>query len=56
MKKYTLRYLPLAKQALQEIIDYIQNTLQNPIAAERMLTKTESAILKCLKAPESFPI
>ncbi len=56
MKQYTLRYLPLAKQDLQEIIDYIQNTLQNPIAAAHTLSNIESAILERLRAPESFPI
>lgn len=39
MKKYTLRYLPIAEQDLSEIIDYIQNNLQNPIAAENTLSK-----------------
>lgn len=43
MKKYTLRYLPLAEQDLAEIIDYIQNNLQSPIAAENTLSKIEDA-------------
>ena len=34
MKNYKLQYLPLAEQDLAEIIFYIQNNLQNPIAAE----------------------
>ena len=49
MKKYTLRYLPLAQQDLFSIVDYIQNTLQNPIAAENTLLKIESAILDRLE-------
>lgn len=56
MKQYTLRYLPLVKQDLQEIIDYIQNTLKNPIAAEHTLSNIENAILERLKSPESFPV
>ena len=56
MKKYTLRYLPLAEQDLSEIIDYIQNNLQNPIAAENTLSKIESAILERLESPESFAL
>lgn len=54
MKQYKLQYLPLAEQDLSEIIDYIQNNLQNPIAAENTLSKIESAILERLESPESF--
>ena len=39
MGKYTLRYLPLAEQDLSEIVNYIQNNLGNPIAAENTLSK-----------------
>ena len=56
MKKYKLQYLPLAEQDLTEIIDYIQNNLQNPIAAENTLIKIENAILERLESPESFAI
>lgn len=56
MKKYKLKYLPLAKQDLTEIIEYIQNNLQNPIAAENILNKIENAILDRLDFPESFAI
>ena len=31
MKKYRLRYLPLAQQDLSEIIDYIQNNLHTGV-------------------------
>ena len=41
MGKYTLRYLPLAKQDLSEIVNYIQNNLENPIAAENTLSKRD---------------
>ncbi|MBR1403211.1 MAG: type II toxin-antitoxin system RelE/ParE family toxin [Treponema sp.] len=56
MKEYTLRYLPLAQEDLFEIVDYIQNSLQNPIAAQNTLDKIESAILERLKSPESYAI
>ena len=56
MSKYTLSYLPIAKQDLAEIIDYIQNNLQNPIAAKNTLSKIENAILERLESPESFAI
>ena len=56
MKKYKLCYLPLAQQDLSEIIDYIQNNLQNPIAAENTLSRIETAILERLESPESFAV
>ncbi|MGI5098456.1 type II toxin-antitoxin system RelE/ParE family toxin [Treponema vincentii] len=56
MGKYTLRYLPLAKQDLSEIVNYIQNNLENPIAAENTLSKIEAAILEQLESPESFAV
>ena len=56
MGKYTLRYLPLAKQDLSEIVNYIQNNLENPIAAENTLAKIEAAILERLESPESFAV
>ncbi|UTC57286.1 type II toxin-antitoxin system RelE/ParE family toxin [Treponema sp. OMZ 305] len=56
MGKYTLCYLPLAKQDLSEIVNYIQNNLENPIAAENTLSKIEAAILERLESPESFAV
>ena len=56
MGKYTVRYLPLAKQDLSEIVNYIQNNLENPIAAENTLSKIEAAILERLESPESFAV
>ena len=56
MGKYTLRYLSLAKQDLSEIVNYIQNNLENPIAAENTLSKIEAAILERLESPESFAV
>ena len=54
MKKYSLCYLPIAEQDLEKIVDYIQNNLQNPIAAMNTLTKIEKAILTTLESPETF--
>ena len=56
MGKYTLRYLPLTEQDLSEIVNYIQNNLENPIAAENTLSKIEAAILERLESPESFAV
>ena len=56
MGTYTLRYLPLAKQDLSEIVNYIQNNLENSIAAENTLSKIEAAILERLESPESFAV
>ena len=53
---YKLRYLPLAKEDLITIVDYIQNTLLSPIAAENTISRIEKAILKRLENPESFAI
>ena len=56
MNRYELRYLPIAQQDLLEIVEYIQNTLQNPIAAERTLSHIEAAILKRLEAPAAVAV
>ena len=53
---YKLRYLPLAKEDLINIVDYIQNTLLSPIAAENTISRIEKAILKRLENPEYFAI
>ena len=54
METYQLRYLPLFEQDLLEIIGYLNNTLQNPDAAQSLLTNLETAILKRLTHPLSF--
>lgn len=51
---FQLSYLPLFEDDLNEIIDYILITLRNPTAALRLLDRVESAILKRLKAPDSY--
>ena len=56
MKKYRLRYLPIAFQDLDEITEYIKKILKNPIAAENVLSRIEDAILERLEALESFAV
>jgi plasmid stabilization system protein ParE len=51
---FRLRYLPLFEQDLSAVRNYIAEKLQNPLAAERLVEKTEQAIQKRLAAPLSF--
>ena len=51
---YKLRFLPIFEEDLYEAVSYISNALNNPQAAERLLKKTEQAILDRLKMPLSF--
>ncbi|GHV80248.1 hypothetical protein AGMMS49944_20390 [Spirochaetia bacterium] len=51
---YRLRYLPLFEQDLADARDYIAVTLQNPVAANRLVEETEKAIQERLSAPLSF--
>jgi len=53
-KKYTLRYLPLFEKDLTEAVNYIAVTLQDPIAAERLVDEVETAIEKRLEMPKAF--
>lgn len=53
---YKLRYLPLAKEDLIEIVVYTQNILKNPIAAENILSKIENTIFKRLENPEAYAV
>lgn len=53
-KQYRLSYLPLFYDDLLETINYIAIKLENKQAAEELLSMTEDAIKKRLKAPESF--
>lgn len=53
-RKYELRVLPLFEDDLNEAIDYIAFELNNPEAAERLVSDIESAVLKRLNAPLSF--
>lgn len=54
MRKITLRYLPIFQTDLLEIVEYIRDTLQNPVAADNLLDDIEHAILKRSENPESF--
>ena len=55
--EYTIKFIPLARQDLTDIVNYILNEFQNPIAAENTLNKIEKAIYERLEdGPESFAI
>lgn len=56
MKKYRLQFFPTVYQDIDEITDYIKNTLKNPIAAENLLDRIGGAIKDRLEAPESFAV
>ena len=43
--KYTLRYIPLFYEELEQKITYIAEELSNPIAANNLLDEIETAIL-----------
>lgn len=53
-KIYKLKYLPLFENDLNEIIDYICNHLKNPIAANKLVNKIETGILKRRHCPLAF--
>lgn len=52
--KYTLRYLPLFYEDLEETVVYIAETLENPQAANDLLDAVEKAILERLPVAEAF--
>ena len=54
MKSYKLEYSDNFKDELSHTLAYISNTLGNPQAADRFLSKVETAILNRLKMPLSF--
>lgn len=54
MKSYKLRYLPLFAEDLSEAVSYIAYQLDNPQAAEKLISDVEKAILERLKMPLSF--
>ena len=51
---YKLRYLSLFFEDANEIASYIRDTLQNPIAAQKLIDDVEKAILGRLQSAESF--
>ncbi|ACV21443.1 Plasmid stabilisation system protein [Slackia heliotrinireducens] len=50
-KQYRLQYLPLFWSDLEQALFYIRDVLKNPAAAQRLLDRTEEAILEHAKAP-----
>lgn len=50
-KTYHIQYLPIFKEDLSGIVDYITQVLHNPRAAERLVNDVEVAIYHRLKAP-----
>ena len=54
MKSYKLEYTDDFKDDMSDTLAYISNTLGNPQAAERFLSKVETAILNRLQMPLSF--
>ena len=54
LNNYSLRYLPLFYDDLENIVFYICNVLENKPAAERLIDKIERAILKRLPIAEAF--
>lgn len=51
IQNYKLTFLPTFEEDLNEIVDYISISLNNPPAAYKLVDDLESAILKRAKAP-----
>ena len=49
--QYRLQYLPLFWDDLEQAVFYVRDVLKNPAAAERLLNRTEEAILEHAKTP-----
>lgn len=49
--QFRLQYLPLFWDDLEQAVFYVRDVLHNPSAAERLLERTEQAILEHAKAP-----
>ena len=54
IEQYKLRFLPLFRQDLEEIVDYISVQLKNPAAANRLVDEVQGAIQKRSTCAESF--
>lgn len=50
-RRYRLQYLPLFWDDLEKAVFYVRDVLKNPAAAERLLDRTEEAIIEHAKAP-----
>lgn len=53
---YKLFFLPLARQDMVDIADYISRTLANPQAASRLAEELVKAIDTLTKLPHSHPV
>lgn len=49
-KTYRIQYLPLFKEDLSGIVDYLTQVLHNPQAAKRLVNDVEVAIYKDRKS------
>lgn len=54
MAKYELRFLPEFEENFYECTSYIQNVLQNPQAAELLISEVQKAIYDMFEMPEAF--
>ncbi|GHV82565.1 translation repressor RelE [Spirochaetia bacterium] len=54
-KAYGLKIMPMAEDDLDGIFDYIANTLEAPIAANRLMAKIEKSIRGLTDAPRTGP-
>jgi addiction module RelE/StbE family toxin len=52
---YDLRIMPMAEEDLDGIFDYIVNTLEAPVAANRLMVKIEKAIQTLRDTPRIGP-
>lgn len=53
---YQVRYLPLFWDDLNSAVTYIARVLQSPMAASRLLDRTETAILDHAQSPTMAPV
>ncbi|MDR1807598.1 MAG: type II toxin-antitoxin system RelE/ParE family toxin [Propionibacteriaceae bacterium] len=51
---YDVTYLPLFYEDLADAVDYIARRLQNPQAADRLITAVEAAIAERQKSPAGY--
>ena len=54
MDVVAIRYLPIFRNDLNEAVNYIRNTLQNPKAANDLVDDIEKAILQRSENPDAF--
>ena len=53
-RQYKIRYLPTFESDLLDAVRYIDEVLQNPNAADRLIDAVEEAIIKRSNCPLSF--